>query len=837
MIFCLLVATDLRREADGKVTVKAKPRKKLRTKRHGGAYRDPRLWMALGALAAYSANAQTIRPVNPASVTGRGASHQTQQQKTLPVRRFDIPPGPLDVVAEAFEHATGIHLDVADPALRNISSPGVSGLYADDEALKSVLHGTGLTYKFVGPVSVLIELAGISSSVTVSDSAAAVPSSPKFTASLLDTPQTINTVSKQVITDQGATTLRDTLRNFAGISIAAGEGGAQGDNLTIRGFSARNDIFLDGMRDFGSYYRDPFNFEEVQVLEGPSSITFGRGSTGGIVNQATKLPGFGKFFSGSLQFGTDQTKRLTADLNTPIRPLGDGAAFRLNVMGDEGHVAGRDVTENRRFGVAPSLALGLGTATRWTFSYLHQTADDIPDYGLPWLFNGPAPVNRRNFYGFGNSDFLRTYDDIGTFKVEHDVNAHLTVQNALRYANYVRDVKISEPKIAGTISPMTPLESMQVAPNEIAVNSTETALDEQLDVTAHVETGFAQHTIVFGAEAIRETSDPTRYSYANVPATSLLNPDENRPFTGIPSIRSIVKTNAVTGAAYVLDDVRLGRHWEVTGGFRFDRFGADYKQTSAPASAFSRVDHLPSWRGAVVYKPSEKGSFYVSSGSSFNPSAESLSLSASTANLPPEKNITYEAGTKWELFSSKLSVRGAVFRTDKNNAREPDPNNPALNVLAGKERVNGFEFNTSGRITDRWQMLLGYAHLDPKLISSNYYPQSVGLPLANVPANTFTFWNTYRVPWHHMDVGGGGQFIDSRTASSTSPFDPVTGLIKEAPSYWVFNAMARYPLSEHLDLQANIYNIANRFYYDQLHPGHIVPGVGRNALVGINFKF
>ena len=134
-------------------------------------------------------------------------------------------------------------------------------------------------------------------------------------------------------------------------------------------------------------------------------------------------------------------------------------------------------------------------------------------------------------------------------------------------------------------------------------------------------------------------------------------------------------------------------------------------------------------------------------------------------------------------------------------------------------------------------MLLGYAHLDPKLVSSNYYPQSVGLPLANVPANTFTFWNTYRIPWHHMDIGGGGQFIDSRTASSTSPLDPVTGLIKQAPSYWVFNAMARYPLSEHLDLQANIYNIANRFYYDQLHPGHIVPGVGRNALVGINFKF
>ena len=187
------------------------------------------------------------------------------------------------------------------------------------------------------------------------------------------------------------TTLRDALRNVAGISLAAGEGGAQGDNLTIRGFTARNDLFIDGMRDFGSYYRDPFNTQEVEVLQGPvvghlrPRIDRRRGQSG-----HARLRDCRGFISGDVDFGTDLTRRVALDVDHPLPISAKGAAFRLNVMGDEGNVAGRDVAENRRFGIAPSLALGLGTPTRWTFSYFHQNADDNPDYGIPWLFNGPG---------------------------------------------------------------------------------------------------------------------------------------------------------------------------------------------------------------------------------------------------------------------------------------------------------------------------------------------------------------------------------------------------------------------------------------------------------------
>jgi catecholate siderophore receptor len=821
--------------------MKAKAGKKVAGRFRPRGARHTRVWLAMGTLAAYSVSGKMLAATLPAegSADPQRSEKNSVAANTLPVRRFDLAPGPIATVAAAFAKATGIRIDLINPSLGNISSPGVSGIYSDEQALRKLLEGTGLSYRFVGPLAVTLQIQSVSTSVGVTANASGIVTIPKYTEPLRNTPQTINVVPQEIIQDQGATTLRDTLRNFAGISIAAGEGGAQGDNLTIRGFTARNDIFLDGMRDFGSYYRDPFNTEQVEVLQGPSSITFGRGSTGGVVNQQTKAPGLDKFITGSLQVGTDLTRRVTADFNHPVSALGQNTAFRLNVMGDEGNVAGRDAVENRRFGVAPSLAFGLGTPTRFTLSYFHQTGDDLPDYGIPWLFNGPAPVNRSNFYGFQNSggDYLRTYDDVGTAKLEHDFNSSLSFRNQVRYANYVRDVRITEPQIAGTVKLGTPLTAISVNRHEIAVDSTETALDEQADLMAHVKTGFIQHSIVTGFETTRETSNPVRPNYVNVPTTGLLNPNEDQSFAGTPVPSSNVHTTAVSVAGYLMDDMKLGRHWELTGGFRFDRFGADYKQTVAPAAAFSRVDYLPSWRGALVYKPNGKGSIYFSSGTSFNPSAESLSLTAGNANLPPEKNITYEAGTKWDLLSSKLSLSGALFRTDKTNAREPDPTNPQLNVLAGSQRVDGLQFQATGRLTSRWQLLTGYALLDSKVVSSRYYPLAVGAQLANVPRNTFTFWNTYNSIWHHIDVGAGGQFVDSRTASSTAPLDPVTKLVKQVPSYWVFNAMARYPFSDRIDLQANVYNIANRYFYDQLHPGHIVLGPGRSALIGLNFKF
>jgi catecholate siderophore receptor len=732
----------------------------------------------------------------------------------------------------AYQNAANIKVVIPRDSMRTIGSPGVAGLYTPERALEKLLVGTGITYRFTDSSTVTLDLVGLSTTVEVT--ASALPDSlPKYSAPLVDTPQSITVVPQHVLESQGVSTLRDALRNVAGISLAAGEGGAQGDNLTIRGFSARNDLFIDGMRDFGSYYRDPFNYQEVEVLQGPSSVTFGRGSTGGVVNQATKTPQTGRLFGGSLEFGTDATRRVTADFN---QPLGPGAAFRVNVMGHESGVAGRDIAESRRFGIAPSLVLGMGKPTRLTLSYMHEQANDIPDYGVPWLFDRPAPVAHENYYGFEHGNFLKTDVDMGTAKLEHDFNPYISLRSQVRYANYAREARITEARVATGVTPDTPVADIEVLRNQIAVDSGETFFENQTDVIFTFRTGFIRHKLVTGVEAGRETSDPIRFAFTGVQGTSLLHPDTKDIFAGEQSIRTRVNAATVSVGSYALDTLRLGQRWELTGGVRVDRFDANYEQTLPTVTQFDRVDVMTSWRGAIVFKPADNGSIYFDYGNSFNPSAESLSLSAANVDTAPEENKTYEVGTKWDLFAGKLSMRAAGFRTDKTNTREPSIDDPTLNVLSGSQRVNGVQLEANGRITSRWQIFTGYAYLDSKVVRSLSFPLSIGARLANVPRNAFTLWSTYDLPWR-LEVGAGGQFIDSRTASSTAPNDPTTGLLKQVPGYWVFNAMARYPLMEHIDFQVNVYNLADKYYYDQLHPGHLVLGVGRSALMGINFKF
>ncbi len=808
----------------------AKRIKKKSKIRPGLPYR--RYCIVVGTLAAYSINGSGRLALAEQKNTNFTASDQIQ---SLPVRRYDIPAGTLETVLKTFEQVAGIHVEVANTDILTVQSAGVSGLYTAADALNRILAGTHVSYRVVSPTALALELSKASTSIEVTaDAPVLSASTPKYQLPLQDTPQTIDIVPQQIMRQQNATTLRDALRNVAGISLAAGEGGSQGDNLTIRGFTARTDLFIDGMRDFGSYYRDPFNTQEVEVLQGPSSVTFGRGSTGGVVNQASKTPDVNRYVTIGLGFGTDLTRRATIDVNTPLPQFGSGAAFRLNAMGDLGDVADRNVAENRRDGFAPSLSLGLGTATRWTFSYLHENEDDIPDYGIPWLFNGPAPVNRHNYYGLEDGNYLRTYDDIGTIKLEHDFSDHLTVRDQVRYANYVRDVLITEPQLNG-VTLATPLATMEVTRHEIGVNSTETFLDEQLDLTAHFSTGLLKHSFVSGIEAGRESSDPTRPNFTAL-ETSLLNPDPDQQLNPNPAIASQVRDSAFSAGLYAIDTISIGQKFDLTGGLRFDRFNDDYTQTIAPASHFSRVDQKPTWRAAVVYKPVPIGSLYFDSGTSFNPSAETLSLTGGTADLPPESNRTYEFGTKWDLRNTKLTINSSWFRTVKENAREADPTNSLLYVGAGNQRVSGVEVDLRGHLTSRWEILSSYAYLDSKVVSSQFYPGAVGNPLANVPRNTFNLWTEYRLP-RHWEVGAGSNYVSSRTASSTVPLDPTTGLLKEAPGYWVFSAMASRPINEHLDVQVNAYNLANRYYYDEIHPGHIVLGPGRSLLIGLKFKF
>jgi catecholate siderophore receptor len=374
--------------------------------------------------------------------------------------------------------------------------------------------------------------------------------------------------------------------------------------------------------------------------------------------------------------------------------------------------------------------------------------------------------------------------------------------------------------------------------------------------------------VVIGAEGGRETSDPVRptFNYVDpagqtintVPTTNMLAPNESQSFSGISAPSSNVHVTSTSYGLYLLDTMQFGSHWELIGGARFDRFLTDEKSIAYPTPKMAvvggpivqgpptityptRLDRKPSWRAAAVFKPTSFGSIYFDYGTSFNPSAEALSLTVGpagtgTANLAPEFNRSYEVGTKWDLNNARFSLRADLFRTTKENAREASPTNSLLYVLAGTQRVDGAELVLNGRISTRWQILSSYTFMHSEVVKSQYYPLAVGYRLANVPDNLFNLWTTYE-PMHRLMIGGGGNYVDSRTASSTVPLDPTTGLIKQVPGYVVLNAMGRYTLTDNMSLQVNVFNLANRNYIDEIHPAHIVPGAGISGLFGLNFRF
>lgn len=817
----------------------------------------PPRWLVLGALAstafsarpALSAQAEALaekdnrdrsayrEPTPPALLAQRLDLGLAAPAQNASARRFDIPPGPLGSALDLFQEATGLSVEVADESIRDLGTSGVQGVFTAEKALQELLAGTGVTFRFTAARTVMIELPPLSESIDVT--APTAPVSPKYTEPLRDVPQTVTVISQKLIQEQGATTLRDVLRNVTGISIQAGEGGGglPGDNLAIRGFAARNDIFVDGVRDFGSYTRDPFNIEQVEIVKGPASLYTGRGSTGGSLNLASKAPRMEAARSATLGTGTDNYGRATVDVNQPVPALGENTAFRVNAMWTHADTPGRDAVENERWGIAPSLSFGLGTPTRVTLSYSRLDQDNVPEYGLPWVpatnvplaayANKPAPVDFDNFYGLTDRDYEKTVTDIATAEVGHDFNDSISLRSLVRHGRATRDSIITAPRFASSDGTAI---NRQLQSRDLA----DTIVAQQNDLTFHFDTGAVHHAFVAGTEIAREKSENFARSGPTAPTADLFDPNPGDPYTG-PITRTGARTEstAETAALYASDTVRLNEKWEVSAGLRWDHFGVDFLNVAVDqtASRFDRTDRMLSWRAGVVHKPVQNGSVYVAAGTSFNPSAEGntgLSLTASTADLAPEKSRSYEIGTKWDFPASRLALTGAVFRTEKVNARTPgvNPGDPPT-VLQGEQRIDGLEIGVTGNLTDRWSTFFGYTFLDSEVVKSNT-PAEVGSELTNTPEHSASLWTTYRVR-RGLEVGAGAQYVDERLNSLSTR--------RYAPDYLLFDAMASYDFNQRFTLRLNVNNLTDERYIDRVGGGHFIPGAGRSVALTTAIDF
>ncbi len=648
----------------------------------------------------------------------------------------------------------------------------------------------------------------------------------KLPEEIRNTAQSIDVVPLEVMQQQGTTSLQQALRNVPGITLNAGEGGAHGDAVNLRGFTASDDFFLDGLRDTGFYDRDPFNLDAVEVYKGPASTLFGRGSTGGVINQVSKTPQLSPIDEAVLTAGSSDLLRATADVNYVI---GDSSALRIDAMGERAGVAERDDVLNQRYGIAPSIAFGIDKPTTLTLSYFHQDENNIPDYGIPFLFGKPAPVPRDAYYGLVNDDRTITHVDIGTAHLTHDFGGGLAFQDTARYGNYWFDFLITAPHYGGGAGepplpvPGQPLDTILVLRDRPSVQGVETTAMNESDLTYKFTTGSVAHTLVTGVEIDRETDSLNRFANQidQITPTPLLDPDPYEAVTRQTALSSRPDTTAFTTGVYALDTVDFGGGWSAVGAIRFDRFDVHYDEPIS-GSMFHHVDNEWSPRAALLYKPSDTQTYYLSYGTSFDPSAENLSLSSHNAELPPEQDRTFEAGAKTLWLGGLLGLNAAVFNTEMLNARVADPDDPLLQTLAGQEVVNGVELGATGHLTERLEIVAGYTYIDPRTVKSTD-PTQVGRMLPNTAHNQANLWLEYECD-DNWEVGTGANYLGKRFA------DPQNAAT--VPAYATWDAMAGYKLNDHISLQLNGYNLTNTLYYANLYlssvaENHVVPGAGR----------
>jgi catecholate siderophore receptor len=687
-----------------------------------------------------------------------------------------------------------------------------------------------------------------------------VPDTTNITGGALrDLPQTATVITRPVMDSQAAASVKDALRYVPGITLSAGEGGQIGDNINLRGFSARTDVYVDGFRDRGQYSRDVFFLDAVEVLKGPSSMLFGRGSTGGVINQVSKAANTAERTELSTTTGSDGYHRATADLN---RPFGDGMAARVALMAQDVEST-RDVVVNRDFGIAPSLRLGIGSPTELSFSALFQRNDDLPDYGFPLLTENGAgtvakPVNAPadSFYGYADDRFEQEVGQLATL-LTHQLGDQLTLRARVQYAHYTTNASptpLTVPTGPGQPTRQTPLDQINLVRQDRDREIDDSSLFGQTELVGRFRSNGVAYAITGGLEVGVDRFRNEGYGYDRPPPPTpaddptLINLADpiNGTRSGTRYLSARTRTTGDTAATYVNVQADIGSAWKAVAGLRYDEFTADSSvinyaadgTPTVPAQPAQNTDRMLSPRAGLLFQPTAQASYYVSYGTSFNPSAEAVTQSsgnnAPNASLDPEENRSYELGAKWSLSDGDLELAAALFRVDKTNARYNDPAVGGLQSNSGEARVQGVELSAVGRVTEAWQVIGGYNWLDSEILESpeigtnnNAGIAAEGKRFPNTPEHYATLWNAFQLPLG-FEAGAGAVYMSDRTLNN---FETA-----KTDGYLRADAMLGFQRPS-WGLRLNLLNVTDELYFETALGGRATPARGRSLLLNATWRF
>lgn len=673
---------------------------------------------------------------------------------------------------------------------------------------------------------------------------------------LRDIPQSLTVVTEKLMDDRKIDTLKEALKMTSGVTFLAAEGGEE--DIRLRGFplNTTGDIFIDGMRDPGFYDRDTFNMDRVEVLRGSASMLFGRGSTGGAVNQVSKQARLIDENQVDLTVGSHNYYRLVADFNAKT---GDDAALRINAMRTQADNNGAGSSIDKQ-GVAADYRWGIGGRDEFEVGFFRLENNNGINYGLPWIrkyAGAPVsettmlPVDPKNYYGMASD---RNYGTAtyGSLIHTHRFSQDTELVTKVRKGDFTRDQRASTVRLgAASLQPggvAATLDTFSDATvltrgTQLKLQSYENLL-AQSDLSTRFEAWGMKHSVQTGIDFAWERKRVYQARNAaqggitiSKPTTTVGTPDDG---AGIDEASRVIGKNnefeSFSGGVYAQDLIEFMPHWKFLAGLRYDAMSGQYDQfnlaTGAASAHYQQAIYKPSQRVGLLYQPNDLQSYHLSYATSFNTSGDTYSYSAATVDVPPEKAINVELGGRFELPSRGMTSRVALFRGVKLNERNTDPLIPSVITLSGKRHATGIDFDVAGLITPRWEIFASYtwiwdAEIDQKSPTNNDEQQ--GQRPALIPKHQGTLWNSYQFT-EKLRAGIG---INART-KLTPNRNP--GFYSQG--YVTADLMAEYEaIPDKLMLKANLNNLANKLYADAFYTGHYVPGAGRTLYLTASLKF
>lgn len=647
-------------------------------------------------------------------------------------------------------------------------------------------------------------------------------SATKIEAPLRDIPQTVNVVPQALLRDQAAQSMEDALKAVPGIGLSHGDG--QRDQVTIRGFSAIADQFVDGLRDDALYFRDLSNIEQIEVLKGPASVLYGRGSSGGLINRITKKPGIDLNEVGVV---LGNWKR-RGEFDIARAPKDSIVSYRLT-----GAIERSDSYRDQQFldreALVASVLVKPSADTNVLLQADYLKDSRLTDFGVPAFQGRPVNVPPSTYYGAANArdaDTSRARVASVGMTLNHRFNDSLSLRNAFRHYDYSLNRSNT---LVGSVNE----KAMTASLTHGNVMRDEDGFFNQTELTQKLSLAGMQHQMLYGFEFGRQNKDLLSYSRANVATVSLFNPvlpTLERQVGGKPAAdnHSVFKV----ASAYVQDLVTLSQHWKALAGVRYDRFEQETHERQPGKPDLGRTDTAWSPRVGLVYQPSLNWSYYASFSKSFQPSGETFALAANNAQMAPEETSSREVGVKRDLFDGQAAATASLFQLERTNIKSVDPATNTL-VPLGVQRTQGLELTFTGQLPQGWQVWSGYAYLDTEMTSSPAV--DAGQPVQGkratlTPRHSANLWVT-KALGNGFGVGGGINYMGSRFAN---PGNTVT-----LPGYTTVDAMAYYRMNG-VDLQLKINNLFDRRYIVAGHgtsPNLNLPGAPRSVQLIARYRF